>query len=197
MENILVVSGAEKGRIYFEDFLTSCKFGKVTAVCDAITAEEEFKGAQYDLCIINAPLPDGTGIELALYTVKQGFCQCMLVMAEDALANVKKEMEQAGVFVIAKPVKRDRLWIMLKNIAVVHNRLTSVRVENENLKHKLDDLQLVSRAKVLLITNLKMSEPQAHRFLEKQAMERRMTKSDIARRVIRTYEDNTFKGSES
>jgi response regulator NasT len=196
MENILVVSGAEKGRIYLEDFLTSCRFGKVTAVCDAAAAGEEFKNNEYDLCIINTPLPDRSGVELALDTVKQGFCQCMLVTAAEVFEKFGKEMEQAGVFVIVKPLKRESLWIMLKSIAVVHNRLTPMKEENENLKHKLEGLQLVSRAKALLISNLKMTEPQAHRFLEKQAMERRMTKSDIARRVIRTYEDNTFKGSE-
>jgi response regulator NasT len=37
------------------------------------------------------------------------------------------------------------------------------------------------------MTGLKMSEPQAHRFIEKQAMERRITKGEVARRVISTY----------
>ncbi|MDR1574348.1 MAG: ANTAR domain-containing protein [Clostridiales Family XIII bacterium] len=44
----------------------------------------------------------------------------------------------------------------------------------------------------MLITGLKMSEPQAHRFIEKQAMERRITKGEVARRVINTYVINTY-----
>ena len=35
---------------------------------------------------------------------------------------------------------------------------------------------------------LQMSEPQAHRYLEKQAMDMRLTRAEVARSVLQTYE---------
>jgi response regulator NasT len=188
MENILVVSGTEKGRAYFEDFLTACRYGSVSSAADSASAKALMSARSFDLCIINSPLPDGTGIDLALETVKRGCGQSLLVVAAEAAQAARARVEPAGVFVITKPVKRDVLWFTLKSIAVAQNRTNALQAQNDDLKHKLEDMQLISRAKGILITSLKMSEPQAHRFIEKQAMERRVTRGEIARRVINTYE---------
>lgn len=48
--------------------------------------------------------------------------------------------------------------------------------------------QLIERAKKVLMSYLSMSEPQAHRFLEKQAMNLRVKKTEIARAVLKMYE---------
>ena len=45
----------------------------------------------------------------------------------------------------------------------------------------------VNRAKWLLISSLGMSEPEAHRYIEKQAMDRCVPKGVIADEIIRTY----------
>ena len=49
------------------------------------------------------------------------------------------------------------------------------------------EIRLVNRAKWLLITELKMEEPQAHRFIEKQAMDRCVSRRAVAEEIIRTY----------
>ncbi|MDR3295538.1 MAG: ANTAR domain-containing protein [Clostridiales Family XIII bacterium] len=190
MESILVISGTEKGREYFRDFILACRYGSDVALAADAASALAFLGArEYGLCIVNAPLPDASGIELALSAAKQGCCQSLLVVSEDLAEKVRTRVEPHGVFVITKPVKRAVLWSSLKNIAVVHNRMTAMKEQNEDLKQKLEDVKLVNRAKSILITNLKMSEPQAHRFIEKQAMERRVTRAEMARRVINTYEE--------
>lgn len=185
----MVVSATEKARVFFEDFLTSCKYGVVTTVNDAAEARKALSNGDFALCVINSPLPDSSDVRLALETVAQSSCQCLTVVTEDDLPGFSLKLEAAGVFVISKPLKRDILWQTLRNIAIVSNRLESMREQNESLKRRIEDMQLVGRAKALLISSLKMSEPQAHRFLEKQAMERRMSKAEISRRVIRTYEE--------
>ncbi|MDR1572424.1 MAG: ANTAR domain-containing protein [Clostridiales Family XIII bacterium] len=189
MENILVVSGAEKGRAYFEDFLAACRYGGVVSAPDAASARALMSDRGFDLCIINAPLPDESGMELALETVKRGCGQSLIVVTAEAAPEARARVEPAGVFVITKPVKRDVLWFTLKSAAVVQNRINALQAQNDDLKRKIEDMRLISRAKGILIACLKMSEPQAHRFIEKQAMERRVTRAEIARRVINTYEE--------
>ena len=51
----------------------------------------------------------------------------------------------------------------------------------------MEEIRLVNRAKWLLISELKMDEPQAHRYIEKQAMDMCVSKRRVAEEIIRTY----------
>ena len=53
---------------------------------------------------------------------------------------------------------------------------------------KLEELQLISRAKAVLIEYLKLTEPQAHRCIEKQAMDLGLTRRQVALNILKTYE---------
>ena len=57
--------------------------------------------------------------------------------------------------------------------------------------YKGEEIRLVDRAKCVLIQVLSMTEPQAHRYLEKEAMDRRVTRREVAEQVLRTYEPST------
>ena len=52
---------------------------------------------------------------------------------------------------------------------------------------KIEEIRLVNRAKWLLIECLGMKESDAHRYIEKQAMDLRISKSEMAENIIRTY----------
>ena len=49
-------------------------------------------------------------------------------------------------------------------------------------------MRLVDRAKCTLVQYLGFTEAQAHRYLEKQAMDMRMTRREVAEEILRTYE---------
>ena len=55
------------------------------------------------------------------------------------------------------------------------------------LEDKMEEIRIVNRAKWLLISELKMSENDAHRYIEKQAMDRCITRRAMAESIIRTY----------
>ena len=52
---------------------------------------------------------------------------------------------------------------------------------------KIEDIRLIDRAKCLLIAYFRINEQEAHRFIEKQAIDRRMTKRKVAEGILRTY----------
>ena len=56
------------------------------------------------------------------------------------------------------------------------------------LEEKMAEIRLVNRAKWLLIDKKKIDEPEAHRYIEKQAMNRCVTKVQIAREIIDSYD---------
>ena len=49
------------------------------------------------------------------------------------------------------------------------------------------EIRLVNKAKWLLIGELHMDEPDAHRYIEKQAMDRCISRREIAEEIIKTY----------
>jgi response regulator NasT len=60
--------------------------------------------------------------------------------------------------------------------------------QNEKLQKKIEEMRMVDRAKCALIQYLRMTEQQAHRHIEKQAMDTRQTKMQVARDIVNTYE---------
>lgn len=100
---------------------------------------------------------------------------------------MEEKVNGTGVFVIRKPLKKADF---LNSFHVAH--LTSERSrilydENVRLKRKIRELQTIDRAKVLLVEYLKLSEDQAHKYIEQQAMELRTTRGEVAQSIISTY----------
>ena len=56
-----------------------------------------------------------------------------------------------------------------------------------SLEEKMMEIKIVNRAKWTLINSLNMSEDDAHRYIEKQAMDRCISKREIAEEILRTY----------
>ena len=64
----------------------------------------------------------------------------------------------------------------------------SLKAENRTLQERIEELRLIDRAKCVLIQRLGLSESQAHRYIEKQAMDRRLTRAEVSRSLLQTYE---------
>ena len=61
--------------------------------------------------------------------------------------------------------------------------------ENSILVSRLAEEKIINRAKLVLMEYLKLSEPQAHRYIEKQAMDMQISRAEVAARVLETYEN--------
>jgi response regulator NasT len=142
----------------------------------------------FDLCVINTPLPDEFGADLAMGIVEQGLTQVLCLVKNDIVDTVTERIEDFGIFVLSKPFNKQLLWSAFKMLEASFNRLCRLQNQNNLLKQKIEDIRLVDRAKCLLISYLNMTEPQAHRYIEKQAMDLRLSKRDLAVNLIRTYE---------
>ena len=93
-----------------------------------------------------------------------------------------------GVLVLEKPLHRAWLQQALAVASATRSRLSALQKQNLRLRQQVDDIRLVARAKILLVQHLNMTEPQAHHFIEKQAMDRRVPKRQVAEGILRSYE---------
>ncbi len=80
---------------------------------------------------------------------------------------------------------------LLPQLLASARRLRTLRAREHNLQRRLSDEKLVNRAKILLVTRLQMSETEAHRYIEKTAMDNAESRRAVSLRLIHTYEDDT------
>lgn len=66
MDRILIVSSTEKSRAFFKELMQTPSFQSASIVENGAEARRILIEADYDIIVINAPLSDETGKELAL-----------------------------------------------------------------------------------------------------------------------------------
>ena len=107
----------------------------------------------------------------------------ILLLTDDAARP--RRCIRAGVMT-AHP---DELAAVLPSLLATAERLRTLRDKTSSLQQRLDDSRIVARAKLLLISRLGMSEGDAHRYIEKTAMDSCLPRRDVAEGIIRTYEE--------
>lgn len=189
MESALIVSSTEKGIKFFTEMLNAAGLRQIVAMGNAGEARRHLLEKDYDLVIINAPLRDESGESLSRNIALKGISQVMLVVKSEYYDAVSAVCEDYGVLTISKPVNKEVFWSALKLAKSSQNRLKRVQMENAKLKQKIEDIRIVDRAKCILISYLNISEKEAHRYMEKQAMDMRSTKRAVAEGILKTYEN--------
>jgi AmiR/NasT family two-component response regulator len=189
MESALIVSSTQKSIDFFTEMLNAASFSHITTLQSCGEARRLFLERDFDLVIINAPLRDESGESLARFIASKGVSQVILVVKSEYFEEVSAHTEEEGVLTVAKPINRSLFWAALKLAKSAGARLKRMQAENSKLKQKIEDIRIIDRAKCLLISYLKLSEQEAHRFLEKQAMDMRITKRALAEGVLKMYEN--------
>lgn len=188
MDSVLIVSCSDKGTEFFSETLKADGFHQIAVLNSCNEAREILLQRNFDLLIVNSQLPNEPGEELSRQVASKGFTQVMLAVDSERFDAVSAICEDDGVLTIAKPIGRTAFWQALKLAKSAQSRLKRAHAENAKLKQKIEDIRIVDRAKCLLISQMNMREKDAHRFIEKQAMDMRRTRREIAEGILKTYE---------
>ncbi len=189
MQSALIVSISDKGAEYIEEILRAASILDIAVLKSCGEARRMLSERDFDLVIVNAPLKDESGESISRHIAAKGMSQVILLVKSEFYEAVSAVCEADGVLTISKPVNRAILWASLKMASAAHNRLTRIQAENNRLRRKIEDIRIVDRAKYLLISNLNMREEDAHRYIEKQAMDARLARRAVAEKIIKAYED--------
>ena len=112
----------------------------------------------------------------------------LIVVSADKYTEVFMKVAEYGVFTLMKPLPQREAERAVEWMCVTRERLRGYERAEKSVSEKMEEIRLVNRAKWILIDVLGMSENDAHRYIEKQAMNRCVTKSEVARGIISTYE---------
>lgn len=159
---------------------------KSRALGGCISAVLRASASQDIPAIVSAQKPDAvviSGGASAAVDAAERSSAAILLLTDDAA--LPRRCIRAGVMT-AHP---DELAAVLPSLLATAERLRTLRDKTSSLQQRLDDSRIVARAKLLLISRLGMSEGDAHRYIEKTAMDSCLPRRDVAEGIIRTYEE--------
>lgn len=183
----LVVSSSEKFSDSLKSLLPTAQCRPVEYAASAAEAKRKVLEKQYDFVIINAPLSDEIGSKLAIDVSSDKSTVCLMFARADDMSEIKAKVMPHGVFLLSKPTSAPVVSHGLEFLASARERLRKLEKKTVSIEEKMEEIRLVNRAKWLLIDNLKMTEPDAHRYIEKQAMDRCVPRRDVSLEIISTY----------
>ena len=184
---VLVVSAVEKFNEVMATLLPSTDYYPVKFVTNIAAAKRAFLEQRYDFVIINAPLPDDYGTRFAAHVCAGSGTVALVLVKTDVYEENYAKLVTEGIFTLAKPTSAQMISQALKWMAAARERLRRLEGKATSMEEKMEEIRLVNRAKWLLIEKLQMNESEAHRYIEKQAMDRCTNRREIALGIIRTY----------
>ena len=185
--SILIVSATDSFTSAFADLLPELRYSPVDTVTSVSVAKRVLAEKTYDFVIINAPLPDDAGTRFAIDTCTTKQTAVLLLVKNDIHAGIHDRVAEYGVFTLPKPISKVTMTHALNWLESARERLRQFEKKSISIEDKMAEIRLVNKAKWLLISELKMSEPDAHRYVEKQAMDRCVSRRCIAEEIIKTY----------
>ena len=185
--SVLVVSSAEKLNTALSDMLPRSEYRPVHTVSSISAAKRIWANRSFDFVIINSPLSDDDGTRFAIDAASSPSAVVLMLVAADLYDAVREETAPFGVFTLSRPFNRLLFSYALDWMSSARERLRKAEKKTLSVEEKMEEIRIVNRAKWLLITELKMEEPQAHRYIEKQAMDHSISKKKAAEEIIRLY----------
>lgn len=185
--SVLLVSSSETINKAVFEMLPDSKCDTIQTVSNISSAKRMLAEREFDLIIVNSPLPDDDGLRFSVDAGSERNTVVMLMVRAEQYEETFERAARFGVFLLSKPVPKSAMELALNWISIARERLRMTEKKVLSFEEKMDEIKAVNRAKWLLISELKLSEPDAHRYIEKQAMDRCVPKRQIAEEIIKTY----------
>lgn len=173
---VLIIS-SNSNNIY--NILKENTFGHITTALSGNEARRIISENCPDLVIIDSPLPDEFGQELAMNLSE---ITNVIFLCRDKAENISSFLP-SEIVVVTKPFNNEDFRNALKMFPEIDN----IKRESNEILVRIDEMRLINRAKCTLMEYLKFTEPQAHRYIEKQAMNNRQTRREVAEKILKTY----------
>jgi len=185
--SVLIVSAAESFNEALSAMLPNSKYSPTSFVTNISAAKRTLAERAFDFVIINSPLPDDIGTRFAIDTGNSRETVVLLMVRSELQAEIYDKVAEHGVFVLPRPTSKPTMTIALSWLSSAREKLRKTEKKTLSIEEKMEEIRIVNRAKWLLISELKMDEQGAHRYIEKQAMDCCVSKRAVAEEIIKTY----------
>lgn len=185
--SVLIVSASEKFNTAILPLLPISDYGPAVFVSSAAEARRRLLEQSYDIVLINTPLADDFGMRLAIDLCGKSDAGVLLLVRGECFSDISARAAEFGVMTLEKPVSAQLLTQILRLLCATRERLRKMGERQASVEEKIAEIRLVNRAKWALIQHQGMTEADAHRHIEKQAMDLRLSKREVAEGILKTY----------
>ncbi|MFO7777817.1 MAG: response regulator [Nitriliruptoraceae bacterium] len=185
---VLIAEDEALIRLDLKEMLQEEGFDVVAEVADGASAVRLTRELRPDLVILDVKMPVMDGIQAAEEIAKERLAAILILTAFSQRDLVEKARRAGAMAYLVKPFQKHDLLPAVEIAAGRFRDLSGLEREVDDLHGRLEARKLVERAKGLLQTREGMSEADAFRFVQRQAMERRLTMRQVAEQVIERLE---------
>lgn len=186
MAEPLRVLVAEDEAIIRMDVVATLAEAGLQVVAEASDGEEAVKLAlelEPDVVVMDIKMPKLDGISAA-EKITEKKIPVVLLTAFSQSDLVSRAVEAGALAYITKPFKPADLVPAIQIALARNDEIVALEQEILDLSERLETRKLMDRAKGLLMTKMKLSEPEAFRWIQKASMDRRLSMAQVAKAVI-------------
>ena len=153
--------------------------GEATNGEEAVALANELKP---DLAILDVKMPKLDGITAAETIVKTSPVLMLTAFSQKDL--VERALDAGVMAYVVKPFTIDDLIPAIEIATTRHTQMIALQNEVADLTERLETRKLVDRAKGILMQAMKLSEPDAFKWIQRTAMDKRVSMKQVAEAVI-------------
>jgi AmiR/NasT family two-component response regulator len=157
---------------------------------EAADGEEAIKLATElnpDLVILDVKMPKVDGIEAAQQIAGNRIAPVVILTAFSQRDLVERARDAGAMAYLVKPFAKRDLVPAIELAMSRFSELAALEQEVAGLTERLETRKVVERAKGVLMTKQGLSEPEAFRWVQRTAMDRRTTMKAVAEAVIENF----------
>jgi AmiR/NasT family two-component response regulator len=183
MRRIVVAEDESLIRMDIVETLKDQGFDVVGEAGDGLKAIELAKELKPDLMVMDIKMPDMDGLSAAEQIAKLRI-PVVFLTAFNQQELVSRASEVGAMAFLVKPFSPEDLLPAIEVALSRFQQLTQLESEVSDLTERLETRKLVERAKGVLGVQMGLSEPDAFRWIQKAAMDRRIGMVDVARTIL-------------
>jgi AmiR/NasT family two-component response regulator len=176
---------AEDEALIRMDLIEMLREAGYDVVAEATNGEEAIALANEhkpDLCILDVKMPVLDGISAAEKIIS---IAPVLMLTAFSQRELVERARDAGVMAyVVKPFSIGDLIPAIEIAISRHTQMKSLAEEVADLHERLETRKVIDRAKGILMKALNLSEPEAFSWIQRAAMDRRLTMKEVAQAVI-------------
>lgn len=190
MSNTLIISSSAEKTAELEQLLKGECSGKILYFSSGSEVRRYMQTeADIELAVVSSPLSDEFGHDLALL-LSETANGVILICSGDISDEIAQYTDDSGIYVIPRPLSHEIFSDTVNEIISADGNASGNKKESAEILSKIEEIRLINRAKATLMKYLKFTEPQAHRYIEKQAMNSRRTRREMALHILSSYDVN-------
>jgi response regulator NasT len=199
MQEPLRVLVAEDESLIRMDVVATLSEAGFSVVGEASDGEEALALAEKlnpDVVVMDIKMPKLDGISAA-EKLTQAKIPVVLLTAFSQTELVTRATEAGAMAFITKPFKPADLIPAIQIAIARSEEIAALEQEISDLADRLETRKLMDRAKGLLMSKMKLSEPDAFRWIQKASMDRRLSMAQVAKAVIDQLGPKTASGEDN